>query len=121
MTTYAGSVKKMSAQKTGILRKELLAVNGIGPETADSILLYALGKRTFVVDAYTRRIFSRHNLIDTRDPYEMIQDTIEKNLPASRKLYNEFHALLVRTAKEYCKKSDPLCGACPLGTMLPRA
>lgn len=121
ITTYSGSVKKMSAQRTGILRKELLAIKGIGPETADSILLYALGKRTFIVDAYTRRILSRHKIIDTQDPYERIQDTIEKNLPASRKLFNEFHALLVRTAKEYCKKSDPLCSACPLGTMLPRA
>lgn len=118
--TYAGRARKMSAEKTSVLRKELLAIKGIGPETADSILLYALGKRVFVIDAYTRRILSRHNITDIHDSYDNIQKTIQQNLPPSTKLYNEFHALLVRTGKEYCKKNDPLCSACPLGTMLPR-
>lgn len=117
---YAGRARKMSAEKTSVLRKELLTIKGIGPETADSILLYALGKRVFVIDAYTRRILSRHNIIDIHDSYDNVQKTIQQNLPQSTKLYNEFHALLVRTGKEYCKKNDPLCGACPLGTMLPR-
>jgi endonuclease-3 related protein len=121
MDTYGGSVKRMSAQKTGVLRKELLTIKGIGPETADSILLYALGKRIFVVDTYTRRILSRHHMIDTHDSYDRIQDTIQHNLPTRKRLFNEFHALLVRTGKEYCKKNDPLCSVCPLGTMLPRS
>jgi endonuclease-3 related protein len=119
--TYAGRARKMSAEKTNVLRKELLAIKGIGPETADSILLYALGKRVFVIDAYTRRILSRHNIIDIHDSYDNIQKIIQQNLPPSTKLYNEFHALLVRTGKEYCKKNDPLCSACPLGTILPPA
>ena len=119
---YAGRAKQMAAIKTRVLRKELLAIKGIGPETADSILLYALGKRVFVVDAYTRRIFLRHKMIDNiHDPYDKIQKHVQQNLPASTRLYNEFHALLVRTGKEYCRKHDPLCSACPLGTMLPRA
>jgi endonuclease-3 related protein len=118
---YAGRPKNMSARKTRVLRQELLDIRGIGPETADSILLYALGKRVFVVDAYTRRILSRHKIVDVRDSYGKIQKTIQQNLPASKELYNEFHALLVRTGKEYCKKNDPLCSTCPLGAMLPRA
>jgi len=116
---YAGRTKDISKIKTPQLRKELLTIKGIGPETADSILLYALGKRVFVVDAYTRRILSRHNLIAIDDPYGKIQRNIQHNLPANTKLYNEFHALLVKTGKEYCKKNDPLCSTCPLGTMLP--
>lgn len=115
---YNGSAKKLSAKKTNILRKELLAIRGIGLETADSILLYALGKRIFVVDTYTRRIFSRHKIITHDQPYDVIRETIEQNLPPSTKLYNEFHALLVKTGKEYCRKNDPLCDTCPLGTML---
>jgi endonuclease-3 related protein len=120
--TYDGRAKRMSTAQTHVLRKELLAIKGIGPETADSILLYALGKRIFIVDAYTRRILSRHNMIDDiHDPYDKIQQSMQKNLPVNTRLYNEFHALLVRTGKEYCRKHDPLCSACPLGTMLPRA
>ena len=120
--TYDGRAKRMSVAKTHVLRKELLAIKGIGPETADSILLYALDKRVFVVDAYTRRIFSRHNIIkNIHGSYDGIQKAIQQSLPASTRLYNEFHALLVRAGKEYCKKHDPLCSACPLGTMLPRA
>ena len=119
---YAGRAKRMAATETRMLRKELLAIKGIGPETADSILLYALGKRVFVVDAYTRRILSRHNIIsDIHGSYDEIQKDIQLDLPSSTRLYNEFHALLVKTGKEYCKKNDPLCSACPLGTMLPRA
>jgi len=117
---YNGSAEKLSAKKTHILRKELMAIPGIGPETADSILLYALGKHIFVVDTYTRRIFSRHYLIAYDQPYDVIRKTIEQNLPSSAKLYNEFHALLVKTGKEYCRKNDPLCDTCPLGTMLSR-
>jgi endonuclease-3 related protein len=114
---YGGRAAAFSRKKTPTIRKELLSITGIGPETADSILLYALGRRVFVIDSYTRRVLSRHGVIEYDLPYDMLQQTIEKNLPASVKLYNEYHSLLVRTGKEFCRKNEPLCSACPLGTM----
>ncbi len=95
------------------LRRELLQVRGIGPETADSILLYALGKPAFVVDAYTRRFMSRHELVSPRATYAEIQHLFQENLPRSVKLYNEYHALIVRLGKEVCRPK-PLCDRCPL-------
>jgi len=95
-----------------ITRKDLLSIWGIGPETADSILLYAYNKPYFVVDAYTKRIFSRLELIET-DDYEEIREFFEKNLPKDVRIYREFHALIVELAKKYCKKG-PLCEECPL-------
>jgi len=95
------------------LRPMLLERNGVGPETADSILLYALGRPVFVVDAYTRRILSRYGLIAGDEPYEHLRLIFETSLPHSSKLYNEYHALLVRLAKANCR-SRPLCGSCPL-------
>lgn len=89
--------------KEKITREQLLAVNGIGPETADSILLYACNKPYFIVDAYTRRIFQRLNIINN-DDYEEIREIFESNLPRNVELYKEFHALIVRHAKECCKK-----------------
>ncbi|UCF70211.1 MAG: hypothetical protein JSW49_08410 [candidate division WOR-3 bacterium] len=118
---YGARTEAFAKKGTRAIRKELLSIRGIGPETADSILLYALRRRVFVIDAYTRRILSRHDIIEHDLPYDVLQQTIQKNLPASRKIYNEYHALLVRTGKEFCKKNEPLCNACPLGTMLPRA
>jgi endonuclease-3 related protein len=118
---YDGNIEKISSRKMNILRKELLALPGIGYETADSILLYALGKRIFVVDAYTRRVLSRHRLIDRDASYENIRNTIQQDLPSRKRLFNEYHALLVRVGKTYCRKNDPLCNACPLGAMLPRS
>jgi len=120
VSKYDGNIKRMRAKRTQVLRKELLAIPGIGPETADAILLYALKRRTFVVDKYTRRILSRHSIIGFDQRYEVIQRTIEQNLPASVKIFNEYHALLVMTGKKYCRKHEPLCSDCPLGTMLPR-
>ena len=90
--------------KKNITREQLLKINGIGNETADSILLYACGKPYFVVDAYTRRIFSRIGIIDGNKNYEDIRKTFEKNLPKDIELYKEFHALIVRHAKECCRK-----------------
>jgi endonuclease-3 related protein len=111
---YQGQVKKIKEQPMEILRSQLLSVKGIGPETADSILLYALEMPTFVVDAYTHRIFSRHQLIDEQIGYEELRAYFMDRLPSDPSLYNEYHALLVRLGKEYCKKKDPWCEKCPL-------
>jgi endonuclease-3 related protein len=100
------------------IRQRLLEVRGIGPETADSILLYALGLPFFVVDAYTRRIFHRHGLIPEDISYEELQALFHDALPSDVPLYREFHALIVRTAKTWCR-TRPHCTACPLAELLP--
>ncbi|MDP3981401.1 MAG: endonuclease III domain-containing protein [Chlamydiota bacterium] len=94
-------------------RERLLGIHGIGPETADSILLYAFHKKSFVVDAYTKRIFSRHGLIDEEASYESVKNLFESNLPRTEKVYNEYHALIVKLGKVFCKKKA-VCGQCPL-------
>lgn len=111
---YRGEIKSMRAVKTDALRGQLLSVKGIGPETADSILLYALGKPIFVVDAYTRRIFFRHHLIKQESAYSQVQNLFMQNLKKSVKLFNEYHALLVKLGKDFCLKSRPKCQTCPL-------
>ena len=111
---YKGDPNTMSLIDTGILRQQLLSVNGIGPETADSILLYALNKPVFVVDTYTKRILLRHCLIKENARYEDIQDFFMKNLKRDTKLFNEYHALLVRLGKEVCIKKKARCEICPL-------
>ena len=103
---------------TGDLRKALLHVRGIGPETADAILLYALERPAFVADAYTRRIFSRHGLVPDDMPYEELRLFFMDALPVDVPLYNEYHALIVRTGHHFCKKRKPLCGKCPLGRFM---
>ncbi len=95
-----------------LTREELLKVKGIGPETADSILLYACGKPEFVVDAYTKRIFGRVGSIKT-EKYDEIKNFFQSNLHQDPKLYQEFHALIVEHAKRFCKK-EPECKLCPL-------
>jgi len=97
----------------GKLREKLLSVNGIGPETCDSILLYAFNRPFFVIDAYTRRIFSRLGLVREETPYGELQDYFTANLPRSVKVYNEYHALIVKLGKDVCRKR-PLCGECPV-------
>jgi endonuclease-3 related protein len=99
------------------LRRELLSIHGIGPETADSILLYALGRRKFVLDAYTRRFLARHGLIGPAATYAEIQSLFERSLPRSLRLYNEYHALIVRLGKEFCR-TKPRCDRCPLQPLL---
>jgi endonuclease-3 related protein len=116
---YSGSLRKMFSDDPGALRRNLLMVNGVGQETADSILLYAAGLPFFVVDAYTNRIFSRHGLISPASQYHQVQELIMHNLRRDPRLYNEYHALIVRTAKEYCRKRAPLCSKCPLKPFLP--
>jgi endonuclease-3 related protein len=108
-----GDLSKLKQQTMPALREKLLAVKGIGPETADSILLYALGKTSFVIDAYTRRIFSRHGLAKDSEPYEQWREIFTRALSKDRDLYNDFHAQIVKTAKEYCRKI-PRCETCPL-------
>lgn len=113
---YQGDLKKMTKDPLRTLRKKVLSVNGIGPETADSILLYALGKPVFVVDAYTRRIFYRHSLIPRDSEYHLIQDLFMTTLPRDLQLFNEYHALIVKLGKDFCKKK-PLCEICPLNNI----
>jgi len=103
------------AHKTkSISRQQLLAVNGIGPETADSILLYALNQPVFVVDAYTKRILTRHSLIKEGASYDEVQNLFMCGLKKDAKLFNEYHALLVKLAKDFCLKNKPKCNVCPL-------
>ncbi len=96
-----------------ITREKLLSLKGIGPETADSILLYALNKKYFPVDAYTRRIFSRLGILNGKEKYEEIRNLFEKSLPKSVRVYKNFHAFIVEHAKRFCKKV-PVCEKCPL-------
>jgi len=144
---YGGSLERMFAQPTDKLREELLALNGVGPETADSILLYAGGHPVFVVDAYTRRIFERHELITAKSRYEDLRQLVERAfqqahpavldqpptspLPGRRRhkfvirrgtptahAFDEFHALLVQAAKHHCLKAEAKCAGCPLERFL---
>jgi endonuclease-3 related protein len=110
---YHFNLTKMSKTDTSILRAELLGVSGVGNETADSILLYAFNRPVFVVDAYTKRVFARHKLFSSKATYSEIQQIFMDNLPKDVKIYNEYHALIVRLAKEHCKK-EPECQNCPL-------
>ncbi len=110
---YGGRMSNMKREETDIIRGRLLGVNGIGPETADSIILYALEKPVFVIDAYTKRVLSRHNVMDHDKTYDSFQTLFHSNFKRDAGLFNEYHALFVRTAKEYCR-TKPLCAECPL-------
>ena len=117
---YDGSIEAMFRTPLDELRQELLGIHGVGPETADSILLYAGSLPTFVVNAYTYRILSRHGWIDLEADYHQIQEYFHDRLPADAPMFNEFHALLVHLGKHYCKKAKPLCKTCPLESLLPK-
>jgi endonuclease-3 related protein len=110
---YGDDLEKAFSRSPVELRKELLGVWGIGPETADSIVLYAAGMPAFVVDTYTRRVFGRLGLVDGKVDYDTLQSLFTRNLPADVPLFNEYHALLVRIGKECCRKK-PNCEVCPL-------
>lgn len=114
---YGGSVKRMARRPLPALREELLGIHGIGPETADDILLYACGHPVFVVDAYTRRIFSRHGHVPPTIGYEDLRAVFERNLDADLELFQEYHGLIVFTGKDYCR-SKPKCEGCPLADEL---
>jgi endonuclease-3 related protein len=111
---YNGNIYGLLEKDIYQMRKELLSIKGIGPETADSIILYAARKPIFVVDAYTRRIFTRMGLLPDGVKYQEMQDFFMQNLPLGVKLFNEYHALIVRLGKDFCKKKKPLCTKCPI-------
>ena len=113
---YKGSMEKMKSEDPRFIRQSLLNVNGIGPETADSILLYALEKPVFVIDAYTKRVLVRHKIVLEKTAYHEIQELFYKSLPRDAELFNEYHALFVRLGKDYCK-TKPECGGCPLESL----
>ncbi|MEW5774112.1 MAG: endonuclease III domain-containing protein [Thermodesulfobacteriota bacterium] len=114
------SLAALNGKGLATLRPKLLEVKGVGPETADSILLYALGKPTFVVDAYTRRILSRHAMIAEDAGYDEMRDLFMDALDPDPALFNEYHALLVRVGKDFCRPKAPRCPACPLASFLER-
>lgn len=110
-----GGFERLKFQSTQGLRHRLLAVKGIGPETADDILLYAFGRAVFVIDAYTRRLFSRLAWIEGDEPYEVLRLGFERALGRNAKQYNEYHALIVKHSKDICQPK-PLCRGCTLNT-----
>jgi endonuclease III related protein len=115
---HHGSLTRMFRTPTTILRKQLLSVHGIGPETADSILLYAGKHPVFVVDTYARRILERHNLANGTESYDEIRELFQRSLPSSATVFNEYHALIVHTGKHFCRARAPLCEACALKPFL---
>jgi endonuclease-3 related protein len=116
---FAGRIEAMALVDPRELRRKLLTVNGIGRETADSIALYAAGLPLFVVDAYTRRVLSRLGLIRGDEAYDELQAAIMRALPHDAPLFNDYHAQIVRLAKQACR-ARPRCGACPLAELCPR-
>ena len=110
---YHGSMKRIGDGDIQVIRKNLLDVNGIGPETADSILLYALGKPVFVIDAYTKRVLSRHGIMGNEKSYDNFQELFHSSLKKNVRLFNEYHALLVALGKNHCRKV-PVCRGCGL-------
>lgn len=116
---YGGRVEAMAGEDPAILRAKLLSVTGIGRETADSIALYAAGLPLFVIDAYTRRVFSRLGLVAGGEPYDTLQRRFMDALPRDAALFNDYHAQIVGHAKDVCRKR-PLCDRCPLDPVCPR-
>lgn len=111
---YEGEIGFLFEDSLEGSRENLLRVKGVGPETADSILLYAAQKPIFVIDTYTHRVFSRHHLVEQDTDYFHLQQEFMDSLPQEVSLFNEFHALIVAVAKEFCKKTKPRCNECPL-------
>jgi endonuclease III related protein len=120
-TRHTGSLDRLFRQPLADLRRQLLDLPGVGPETADSIVLYAAKRPVFVIDAYTRRLLHRHGYRGREEPYEDLRRRFEAALPPDVNLFNEFHALIVRLAKERCRSGIPDCRGCPLEPFLPRS
>jgi endonuclease III related protein len=110
---YSSDIFDLKMLDLSRVRARLLAINGIGKETADSIILYALNKPIFVVDVYTKRFLKNHRIYNGQNDYDTIQEFFMKNLPEDTYLFNEFHALIVYLCQNFCKKI-PLCHKCPL-------
>jgi endonuclease-3 related protein len=117
-TEYRGSLKRMFATPTIELREKLLRVWGIGPETADAILLYAGQHPVFVVDAYTKRMMARHGWIGDKAKYEEVRWMFERQFPGEVERFKEFHGLIVTVGKNWCRKQIAECEKCPLGRYL---
>ena len=115
---YGGSLHKLFSRPTSELREKLLGIAGFGPETVDSVLVYAGRRTSFVVDAYARRILERHGLIPVKATYDQIQALFHRSLPADAPVFNEYHALIVKVGKNYCKRTAPDCTHCPLEPFL---
>ncbi len=116
---HSGDLDSLFSLPIEKLREELLTINGVGKETADSIILYAANKPIFVIDAYTKRILYRHGLINEKADYDEVQELFHSNFPRDTALYNDFHAQFVAVGHHYCKRK-PLCEQCPLGKFLRR-
>jgi endonuclease-3 related protein len=116
---FGGDIDALLVVEVDELRSLLLSTHGIGPETADSIVLYAAGQPSFVIDAYTRRVFSRLGVQPERDVYEPWRAMFMEALLPDAQMFNEYHALLVRLGKDVCRKRGPLCGGCPLLEVCP--
>ncbi len=114
---HDGNLDALFSTPQEALREELLSINGVGKETADSIILYAAGKPIFVVDAYTKRVLERHGLVDGNADYDSIQEFFHSNLPRDGALFNDFHAQFVAVGHHYCRRT-PKCEACPLQPFL---
>ena len=116
MENYDGDVDSSLSGELSDVRKNLLSVSGIGPETADSILLYAGERPVFVIDVYTKRVLARHDLASMDSTYDELQSLFMKNLPEDTALFNEYHALFVAVGKRFCRPKEPLCSECPLSS-----
>jgi len=116
---FDGSLNRLFSTEPALLRHELLTIKGFGPETVDTILLYAAKQPFFVADAYTRRILARHGLVHLNSSYGGVQEYLHSTLPPDPGLFNEFHALLVETGKRYCRRREARCRECPLRGFLP--
>jgi endonuclease-3 related protein len=114
MDKYQGNIELFFNKNNKELRQELLGLKGVGLETADSIILYSAEKNEFVIDTYTKRIYSRLGLVKDTIDYESLKEYITKDIPKELMIYQEFHGLLVLTGKNLCKKKDPKCMECPL-------
>ena len=117
---HAGSLDRLFSLSTDELRRRLLDLRGLGPETADAIILYATQRPLFVADAYTRRVLARHGFVSDAADYHQTQEFLHAHLPPDTSLFNEFHALLVAVGKKHCKPQSPRCAGCPLEEFLPQ-
>jgi endonuclease-3 related protein len=117
---HAGSLDRLFSLPTDELRRRLLDLRGLGPETVDAIILYAVPRPLFVADAYTRRVLARHGLVSEAAGYHLTQEFLHAHLPPDTSLFNEFHALLVAVGKKHCKPQSPRCAGCPLEEFLPQ-